>query len=285
MNKFGKLSFGIIAAGLWLLPRVFRNPRKENKRFPAVAYETITIPTGNAKSLNGWWVPAKDQSSPRPLIILVHGWGRNAARMLACIEALYDENYHFIAFDARSHGSSGKDGYSTMVKFGEDIQSALLWALGHKGDFISNVGVMGHSIGGAGTLYAASHTPLIKAVVTVGAFADPRTVMAVTYRDMMKLPNWIIPLIFRQMEWRLGFRFEDIAPVNILKNISGKMLTIHGTDDEVVPFSEAQKLAEKALNRDKLQFLPLIGKKHSDCRSHPDFWPTVKAFLKKSLNP
>ncbi|HDR04012.1 MAG TPA: alpha/beta hydrolase, partial [Candidatus Marinimicrobia bacterium] len=234
-------------------------------------------------TLNGWWIPAKEAKSARPLIILVHGWGSNAARMLPCIEALYDENYHFIAFDARSHGSSGKDGYSTMVKFGEDIQSAILWALSHKVEQICGIGVMGHSIGGAGTLYAASRTPLIKAVVTVGAFADPRTVMAKTYHKTLKIPSILIPLIFKQMEWRLGFRFEDIAPVNILNNIFGKMLIVHGTDDEIVPFSEAEKLAEKAMNWGNLQFLPLAGKKHSDCRSHPNFWPTVKTFLKSSL--
>ena len=86
---------------------------KNNKNFSEINFKTE-----NDRNLYGWWI---DGNKDAPLLILVHGWGRNCGRMLPYIEKLYKEGYNLLAFDSRNHGISDKDEFSSMPKFTEDI--------------------------------------------------------------------------------------------------------------------------------------------------------------------
>ncbi len=112
-----------------------------------------------------------------PLIILVHGWGRNAGRMMPYIDQFHKAGLNLLAFDSRNHGSSDSDQHSTMLKFAEDINASIEFASEKGWMNFSKIGLVGLSIGGAASIYAAAHDDRIKAVITVGAFAEPQEVM------------------------------------------------------------------------------------------------------------
>lgn len=290
MGKMGKiLTFATLSsAGLvWALPRMYHHPRRKFTKTPAdlnIMYDDVVIPTVNDKMLHGWWIQSDSADGyNRPLIILMHGWGRTAERMLPCVKALYPEHYNLLAIDARNHGLSGGDGFSTMAKFGEDIQAAVQWAMAEKGIESGRIAVMGHSIGGAGTIYAASRNNNIKAIVTVGAFADPEKLMSRQYQEMLHLPKFpFIWLTMRYMEWHLGLKFRDIAPKNIISRIGGSVLIIHGDKDNVVPVEDAYLLIPEP--NDRRQRWILEGKNHSDCSTYPGFWDRVISFFATALN-
>ena len=118
-------------------------------------------------------------TSPKKIktILLVHGWNRNLGRMMPYIKQLHPEGYNLFVFDARNHGSSDTDGLSSMPKFAEDIIAALDYlenSLIQKG---GKIGVIGLSMGGSATIYAAATDKRISRIATVGAFAHPADVM------------------------------------------------------------------------------------------------------------
>ncbi|NOZ57948.1 MAG: alpha/beta fold hydrolase [Calditrichaeota bacterium] len=288
MSYFG----WVVGAGvlLWLgtmglILLSFRNPRKPHSRTPAakgLAFEEVRFPTRGGKALYGWFVPAQTEESRAPALILVHGWGRNVERMLPYMPFLHAAGYHLLAFDARCHGSSDKDGYSTVLKFAEDIRAATDYLSTRPEVDPHRLGVLGLSIGGAASILATAWDPRLKAAVTVGAFAHPADMM----RDSLSrfhLPY--IPVgwsVLKFVEWRVGRPLDDIAPENAIRQRPFPLLLVHGDADKVVPVEHAYRLY-RAANRENVELWIQPGRGHSNCHLEPGFNERVAGFFESAL--
>ncbi len=256
---------------------VWRNPRVAPRRTPeslGASFSDLRFPTAAGRTLHGWWIPR--DGSRRPALVLVHGWGRNAERMLPYVGMLGDSGYHLLAFDARNHGLSDRDAPASMKKFSEDIRSAV--------DFLSTrpevdpdrVGVLGLSVGGSAAIHAAAHDPRLRAVVTVGAFANPRdSMLAVGFGKFWLAPA--MPLTLRFVEWRIGARFADLAPERQIRRVAGRLLLVHGEDDAIVPVENLERLRAGAGRRAETWRIP--GRGHSDPHLEPGFRERITAFF------
>jgi pimeloyl-ACP methyl ester carboxylesterase len=262
---------------------LWRNPRSPSKRTPEsldIPFLDVRLPTANDRTLHGWWIPCDD--TRRPALILVHGWGRNTERMLPYIAILRPLGYHLLAFDARHHGASDRDGHASMRKFSEDIRAGLDFLAARTEVDPGRLGAVGLSIGGSAAIHAAAHDARLRAVVTVGAFAHPREAML----EMGFGKRWLapaMPLAFRFMEWRVGARFDDLAPERQIAGIAGQVLVIHGERDTVVPVSHAFRLARAAGAHAELWVLPERG--HSDIHLEPALPDRLRAFFADALRP
>ncbi len=260
-----------------LLVKGFKNPvlKYETPENPGFEIQDIWIPAKNKKQLHAWYVPVDEKA---PTIILVHGWGKNASKMSIYLKGLCCLGYNMLAFDARNHGLSDPDGYSSMLKFAEDITSAMDYVMAQPTANKREIYLIGLSIGGGAALYAASIDERIKKVVTVGAFAHPGDVMRkeITARHIPYFP--LVWLFFKFLEIRLGFHLNDIAPVNNLYKSKAKILLIHGEKDKVVPFEQAEKLMAAA-GMAKVRLWAIPNKGHSNCHLEPDFWNRINRFF------
>jgi len=257
-------------------------PHSETPIKFGLSFEEIYFPTKNQRTLYGWWIPAESNPESSPTLILVHGWSRNLGRMLRYIQHLYPYNYNLLAFDARHHGSSDKDGHSSMFKFGQDIQAAVNYAKTREID-PEQIGVIGLSIGGAGAVYAARLEPAIKAVVTVGAPAHPVDVMKQEFRRY-HLPSFLVWYVLRLIESTIGISYEEFAPVNNIGKSRAAFLVIHGADDTVVQPSQGEKLRQAA-RAEQCEYWSIPGHGHSNCHHHTEFWDRVHEFLQQKLVP
>ena len=253
-----------------------------HERDPAefdIPFREIHFLTRNNRILYGWWIPGKELEK-LPTLILVHGWKRNVGRMLTYIRHLYPHGFNLLAFDSRQHGSSDEDGYSTMVKFAEDIRAALEF-MASEDLPMGRLGLIGLSLGGAASLYASALDDRIRTVVSVGAPAHPWDVIRY---DMQQRRIPYFPLVWfmkHYFRWRLGFSMDDIAPENNIKKTKIPYLFIHGSEDITVPPEHARRLKDAAGNRGTLWMLP--GRGHSDCHQDQDFWPKLINYLNINL--
>ena len=187
-----------------------------------------------------------------------------------------------LVFDARSHGSSEADGHSSMVKFAEDIQASIDFIAKRVQEEKPRIGVLGLSIGGAGSIYATSLDPRIRSVVTVGAFAHPADLMREEFRRRHVPYFPFVWLLFKYMQHRIGVALDQIAPANNIMKTRAHFFLIHGEKDDVVPLSNAQKLSSAGVpGRVRLWAIPERG--HSDCHREPGFWDRIVAFFKDTL--
>ena len=271
------------AAVLVLITVGWRNPRAPGTGRPLP-------PWGSTSKRSAFPRPAVDFSmadgiacgaSGAPVVILVHGWGRNVQRMLPYVKMLHPAGFDLLAFDARHHGSSDEDDYASMPKFAEDILAGVDWVERRCGTEV-HIGVLGLSVGGSAAILASSRDERITAVATVGAFADPRDPRATLGRFW-----WILgpglPLAFRFVEWRMGLRFKSFAPQNVIGRSRCPFLLIHGSEDTVVPAARhARRLAAAAGASARLWIIP--GRNHSDPHLEPGMADTLAAFFRDTLD-
>jgi uncharacterized protein len=264
-----------------VIQRMYRFEVKVNHINPQryeIPFEEINIPLANDKRLYAWWMPALPE---KPTLILVHGWGRNLARMLPYIEALHPLGYNLIAFDARGHGSSSPEKHASVGTFSEDILSVIDYLQATYPTYARHIGVIGLSIGGGAAINAASWDERIDGVVTVGAISHPFEIINLEFQKR-RIPEFIARMIYRYTSLRFRIDFDKIAPVNNIPNAKTDILLIHGSDDETVPLAQAKAL-QAAAKTDHIRLWVIQGKGHSNCHTEDRFWETIAAFFDSLL--
>ncbi|MGS2742131.1 alpha/beta hydrolase [Halomonas sp. LS-001] len=213
--------------------------------------ETVHFTTQGKRMLEAWWLPVK---TPRGQVVITHGWGANRATLLPLAPLLMAAGWSVLLIDVRNHGNSDSDTFSSMPRFAEDIEAALHWLKRHQAPLPT--ALIGHSVGAAATLLSASRRDDIVAVVSLSSFAHPDGMMR-RWLAAKGLP--FFPLgwyVIRYVENVIGHRFDDIAPLTTLPLIRCPVLLVHGEDDEVIPLSDAQHLAEKGGANAVLRVVP-----------------------------
>ena len=193
-------------------------------------------------------------------IVITHGWGGNAEMTLILARPLCQAGYEVVVFDARNHGLSQADGFSSLPKFSEDTSAAIDWLRRHGKNRGEKIALVGHSIGAAAVLLTAARRNDIAAVVSISAFAHPDGLMRAEL-DRLPLPELIVRAILRYVEWKIGHRFDAIAPVNSVCRISCPILLSHGTADRVVPVSDMD-LIRKNCPGDHIYTMTIEGADH-----------------------
>ncbi len=258
------LSLGILsvpAIALALVHLGFRAPRRREQGDPSAAgmrFREVTVPTVRDLPLRGWLVePQGGGDHVVPTVVIVHGWGANMELMLPLARPFHEAGFRVLLFDARNHGSSPRDGHSSMPKFAEDAEAALDWleAAGMRGPRI----LVGHSIGAAAVLLAASRRQDVAGVIAIAAFAHPARLMARSLRRL-HLPGPVIRIILRYIEWVIGHDYDDIAPENVICRIRCPVLLAHGTADRVIPVSDMDCIAR--CRRENIRTLRVEGADH-----------------------
>src|SRR5574340_152077 len=244
----------VVAAFNTLIRWSLRAPKVAEQSTPGMvglSYSEVQISTANGKRVFAWHIPAAGPGAS-PALVVLHGWGGNAETMLPLAPPLHRAGYTLLLVDARSHGRSDPDTFSSMPRFAEDIEHAAAWLKRQVGVDSRRVGVIGHSVGAAAALLAASRRDDLAAVVGIAAFAHPKTVMR------RLLAAWHVPYIpfgwyiLRYVQNVLGYRFDAIAPLNTLARVRCPVLLVHGTEDAVVPVAEAQTLHARSNRAGKL---------------------------------
>lgn len=215
---------------------------------------TVCIATRKSRQLAGWWLPGH---ATRGSIVIAHGWGTNREVMLPLARPLQAEGWNVLLFDMRNHGESDGDDFSSMPRFAEDIEAAVDWIRAQPGHADEPVGLLGHSVGGAAALLAASGRDDIAAVVSLSTFAHPADMMR-RWLKWKKLPFFPVGwYVLRYVERVIGHRFDAIAPINTLPRLRCPVLLVHGRDDPVIPAADAERLhAHRGTTPTTLRLLP-----------------------------
>jgi len=270
---------GLLVGGAAWLRRNLAAPRRPVRGTPAdygVAAQSVQIPTQRGRWLSGWLL-AGDPRIGR--VVICHGWGVNRVFMLALARPLQQAGWQVLVFDVRNHGNSDDDSFSSMPRFAEDILAAVTWLrrndTGDEGPLV----VAGHSVGAAATLLAASWSDDIDAVISLSGFVHPARMMQrwLAARHIPYVPlGW---LVLRYIEAVIGHRFDAIAPVTVIRDLSIPVLIAHGRQDTVIPPADAEALARAGPPATTWQVWLDGGHDLSD--ELAEQWPRLAGFLEQ----
>lgn len=238
----------------------FRAPRVPSAGSPAdfgLDYQAVRIPTLRGRRLSGWLLPAPGSACT---LVCVHGWGSNAELMLPIALPLHRAGMNVLLFDARNHGASDADSFSSLPRFAEDLGRAIAWLRREHVDRAGRIVVLGHSVGAGAALFEATRNAQIRAVISIGAFADPDQ-LTERYLARLRLPMPVVLLAKRYVEWLIGHRFASIAPVNTIRRVPCPVLLVHGGADRTVPIDDARCIAA-AGDPSRVRLLEIDGAGH-----------------------
>lgn len=224
-----------------------------------------------------------------PLAILMHGFMANKGLepLKSISKKLAEEGIASIRFDFNGHGKSGgKFCEMTVLNEIEDAMKVYQYALSLPQ--VSAIGLLGHSQGGvvagmiAGKLAGSGNEP--RCIVQLAAAAVLRddalkgVLMGKEY-DPANPPE-ILKVFFHKVG-KEYFKVAQTLPIyETSSKYSGPVCLIHGTEDEIVPYSYSQKYDE--LYADSELHL-LEGENHILSKCRKEVISLSAGFLKKHL--
>lgn len=115
--------------------------------------QAISFETSDGVNISGHWYPAILERGPRPALVLLHGGNRTKERWdeTGFVEALANENYHYLAIDLRGRGESESGDLEalrrdpTLARF--DVAAALDWVRSQPGVAVERIALVGSSYG------------------------------------------------------------------------------------------------------------------------------------------
>lgn len=228
-------------------PRLAHEPGPAGQGFGAGLVHEVQVPGPGGRRLFGWLVmPPDAPACPGPAVLAMHGWGGNASMMWPVVPPLHTAGFAVLLLDARCHGRSDDEPFTSMPRFAEDIAAGLAWLRLRPGIAGDRLALLGHSVGAAAALLHASRHRDVRAVVSLSAFAHPHEVM----RRLMAEKHLPYPVlgwyVMRHVQQVIGASFDDIAPLHTLPRVQCPTLLVHGRDDTVVPVGDARRLAATA---------------------------------------
>jgi alpha-beta hydrolase superfamily lysophospholipase len=263
-----------------ILHWIYRAPRVVEQTTPeqhGMAFSEHRLVGEKQKGLHAWLIRTGISDTT---LIIAHGWGANAEMMIPLAKPFYQAGMDVLLYDARNHGMSDSDSFSSLPRFAEDLGSAVAW-LKQRSPHHRLI-VLGHSIGSAAAILAASQRDDIDLVIGISGFAHPSLVMS-RHLDRPWLPRFLRNIIMDYIQWIIGFRFDEIAPMNRIPHVRCPVLLAHGTEDRVVPISDMRLIEANATPQMHLRILEIAGAKHDSLEHFQQHADKLIEFIHSSL--
>jgi pimeloyl-ACP methyl ester carboxylesterase len=224
-------------------PRVPHSQGPDDQAFDRDRVREVRIPGPRGRQLFGWLVsPPQAAARPATAVLVMHGWGANAATMWPIVPTLHAAGFAVLLIDARCHGRSDDEAFTSMPRIAEDIAAGLTWLRLQPDISPDRLALLGHSVGSAAALLHASRHHDVCAVVSLSAFAHPREVMR-RFMAEKRVPYPVLGwYVMRHVQRVIGVSFDDIAPLVTLARLRCPALLVHGRQDNTVPVGDARRL-------------------------------------------
>lgn len=167
-----------------------------------------------------------------PAVVLLHGWGGEAAQLSAFVAPLVERGLSVVAFDAPGHGRSGR-GMSSAPQF-----ASALTAVAKGGVH----GIVAHSLGAAATALAMRDGLRVERVVFLAPAADPPAWIA-PFAERLGVEPEVLARVRARSERRIQRRWDELSVPALVAGCRAALLVIHDRLDPQVPLRDGQAIA------------------------------------------
>lgn len=220
LSKISEKWTTAFAAKLFGTPMKFVIPKREIEMDVKSIQKNVFIPSINKS------VVVYEYGDSDKLILLVHGWSGRGTQLVKIADALLQNNYKTISFDAPGHGKS--PGNRTIML---DFIEIILELEKIYGKFEASIG---HSLGGISLLNAARLGFDTKKIITIGA-ADKIEDIIQDFIAKINLQPKYIQLLKAYFERKYNQPMNDLSAYKSAAVIATPVLVIHDNNDDEVP--------------------------------------------------
>ncbi len=218
----------LFAARLFTTPLKHRIPKREHEMDQHSQQEQLCV-----NSLQKEIVVYQYGNAPRK-ILLVHGWSGRGTQLVKIADALLQEGYSTVSFDAPAHGKSA--GKTTLMP---EFIASIFEIEKKYGPFEAAVG---HSLGGMSLLNAVKDGFKIQKLVTIGSGDVVRDIIDDFVAKLELKPKYS-GLLQKYFESKSNRKMDDYSSYKAAQKIEIPVLVIHDQDDDDVPMRCAEHIA------------------------------------------
>ena len=174
-----------------------------------------------------------------PTVYLMHGWGGHRDQMAAFVDPLVAQGRRVVAFDAPSHGASGRGvlgpGRSTLPEFAD----ALAGVVDAHGPAHA---VVAHSMGASAAALTVA-TLDVGRLVMLAPMASPVS-YALLFAERLGFGPRIHGRLMARVARRVGVDMEQLDVVRLGRRQDlPPTLVVHDRDDTFIPFTHGESIA------------------------------------------
>ncbi|BDD09930.1 alpha/beta hydrolase [Fulvitalea axinellae] len=173
-----------------------------------------------------------------PAVLLMHGWSGKAMQLKKFISPLREKGFRVVAIDGPAHGdSSGRRTH--LLEFATAITEVGKSIGGFKA-------VIGHSMGGTGTLLSIKYGLRPDVVVTVGAPSVGEWIFD-AFAKKINATEVTGKYLKDQVRSKFGVDLEEVMPLafsDLLDSTLSGMLVVHDRKDKEAVFRHAECLVD-----------------------------------------
>jgi dipeptidyl-peptidase-4 len=271
------------------LKQTLAGPRPEMLAQFDIQYpELLTIPAADNFPMPAQLLKPKDFNPSKRYPVIIYVYGGPSAPSVANSwkfsnyfdQMLMQAGYLVLYVDNRSATaiSHALETTSKGQMYGEgelrDLLAAVKWLKSQSYVDPERVGVWGWSGGGTFTLLAMTHSKEFKAGIAVAAVTDPFYYDSKWAEAIMKLPS------------ENAEAYQRTSLNNAAKDLSGRLLLVHGTYDDNVHIQNAWKFTDELIKAGKtfdMMIYPMRQHGIADRAARIHLYKTMLEFWKRNL--
>jgi len=223
----------LFAARLFTTPLKHRLPKREILMEKDSRQQKIRVPKIN-KEINLYQYGNSNRK-----ILLVHGWSGRGTQLVKIADALLENGFTTISFDAPAHGKSG--GKTTIMP---EFIASLLEIEKQFGPFEYAVG---HSLGGMSILNAVKQGLQIKKAVIIGSGDIIQDILD-DFVLKIGLKPGIAVRMKKHFEKKFGEPMESYSASFAAQSVGIPVLVIHDENDEDINIKAAHNIHKNLVN-------------------------------------
>jgi len=240
-----KATRGFFAYASWAIPtlavrllrqQLFSPPRRgTNDAYRAFLAEAeplrleshLAVPSAEVLALRGYrW--GKGERT----VLLVHGWGGNAADFRPLVPLLVGADFTVVALDLPAHGTSAGEESNLL-----DMREALAAWVAHFG---WPYAIVAHSLGGiAASLLVEQAAESVEKFALVGTPVRAESGFDIGF-EQLAVPVCIQARFYAEFDRWLGYPVEYFALAHRRYLRARRILMVYDVKDEIVPIAEVQ---------------------------------------------
>ena len=236
-----------------------------------------TVTSYDGYILHAQFLPNPDRSSK--YIIISHGYSDNRFGALKYAKMYLDLGFNVIVYDLRGHGLNEQTFCTYTARERKDLL-AMIQDSRQRWPDMTFFGLHGESLGAATSIAVLEEKPPVDFVVADCGFSEIASVLR-NGMQAMHLPGFLTGIMSIGAKIRFGYSYEDMKPIDSLKDNRIPILFIHGGSDSFVVPENSEKMKEATAGYAELHVLPNVPHAMSVINEPEQYRKIVSAFLEK----
>ena len=267
MRKYFKVSLIILIIFFSSVPAyyysvqdkmIFRaNPLERDFQFSfKTPFKELFIPVGNNEEINALFFPAKNSKGA---ILYLHGNGHNLAFYGKRASSYTKYGYDILMIDYRGFGKSRSTGFAESNLY-QDSQAAYDYLLQSYTE--DQILVYGQSLGTHMATWIAAHNSPKMLLLECPFYS---MVKAAAHTKPL-LPEWLIKIVLKY----------HMRTDKYIHSVHSPIVIFHGTDDKIVPYTQAQELFASIKDSKKAKLHTFHNWGHESFHKNPKYHDHLK---------